>query len=72
MNIDHLETWLVSTERHFQGLSGTIRTIEIIEELMEIWLDEVCDNWFLRVEIYKEEYKKKNLLFSSFSGLYLS
>ena len=72
MNIDYLETWLVSTERPFKGLSGTIRTIEIIEELMEIWLDEVCDNWFLRVEIYKEEYKKKNLLFSSFSGLYLS
>jgi len=31
-------------ERFFQGLSVTIDTMRIIKELMEIWLNEVCDN----------------------------
>jgi len=31
-------------ERSFQGLSGAIETVRIFKELMEIWLNEVCDN----------------------------
>jgi len=42
-NIDCLETWLALIERSFQGLSVAIETVRIVEELMEIWLNEVCD-----------------------------
>jgi len=40
-NIDCLKTYLVSIERSFQGLSGVIKTIEIIKELVEIGPNEV-------------------------------
>jgi len=30
-------------ERSFQGLSVVIKTVRIVEELVEIWLNEVCD-----------------------------
>ena len=30
-------------ERSFQGLLGAIETVRIVEELVEIWLNEVCD-----------------------------
>jgi len=30
-------------ERSFQGLSRAIETVEIVEELMKIGLNEVCD-----------------------------
>jgi len=30
-------------KRSSQGLLGAIETMGIIEELMEIWLNEVCD-----------------------------
>jgi len=36
--------WLVSIERSFQGLSIAVETVRIIEELVEIWPNEVCDN----------------------------
>ena len=42
-NIDFLETYLVSIERSSKGLLGTIETVEIVEELMEIGPNEVCD-----------------------------
>jgi len=29
----------------FQGLSVAIKTVGIVEELMEIWPNEVCDNF---------------------------
>jgi len=35
--------WLVSIKGSFQGLLEAIKIIRIIEELMEIWLNEVCD-----------------------------
>jgi len=35
--------WLVSIERSFQGLLGAIKTVRIVKELIEIWLNEVCD-----------------------------
>jgi len=28
----------------FQGLLGAIKTVRIVEELVEIWLNEVCDS----------------------------
>ena len=31
----------------FQGLSIAIETVRIVEELMEIWLNEVCDKYNL-------------------------
>jgi len=31
-------------KRSFQGLSVAIETVRIIEELMEIWPNEVCDS----------------------------
>jgi len=40
---DHFKMWLVSIERSFQGLLGAIKTVGIVKELMEIWLNEVCD-----------------------------
>jgi len=41
-------------ERSFQGLSGAIETVEIIKELMEIWLNEVCDTRFGVLTIKRE------------------
>jgi len=35
--------YFVSIERSFQGLSSTVGTVEIIKELIEIDLNEVCD-----------------------------
>jgi len=32
-------------ERSFQGLSVAVETMRIIEELVEIWLNEVCDKY---------------------------
>ena len=43
-NTDCFETWLVSIKRSFQGLSVAIETVKIVEGLMEIWPNEVCDN----------------------------
>jgi len=44
-------------ERSFQGLSVAAKTMRINEELMEIWLNEVCDKPFLypqNVTLYDE------------------
>jgi len=41
-------------ERSFQGLSGAIETIEIIKELIEIWLNEVYDIRFRVLTIKRE------------------
>jgi len=49
-------------ERSFQGLSIAIKTMRIVKELMDIWLNEVCDSknnkedWEKKEEI--EEYRK--------------
>ena len=40
---DCFEMWLVSIKRSFQGLLGAIKTMGIIEELMEIWPNKVCN-----------------------------
>jgi len=32
------------SKRSFQGLSVAIETMRIVEELVEIWPNEVCDN----------------------------
>ena len=42
-NIDQLKTWLASIKRSFQGIFVAIETMGIVKELMEIWLNEVCD-----------------------------
>ena len=42
-NINHLETWLTSIKRSFWGLFVAFETVRIIKELIEIWLNEVCD-----------------------------
>ena len=42
-NTDCFEVWLVLIERSFQELSVAIETVRIIEELVEIWPNEVCD-----------------------------
>ena len=42
-NTDCFETWLVLIKRSFQGLSVAIKTVRIVEELVEIWPNEVCD-----------------------------
>jgi len=34
---------LVLIERFFQGLYIAFKTVRIVKELMEIWLNEVCD-----------------------------
>ena len=43
-NDDCLKMWLVLIKRSFQGLSGAIETVGIVEELVEIGPNEVCDN----------------------------
>jgi len=50
-NTDHFEAWLVSIERSFQGLSIAIKTVRIVEELVEIWLNEVYDRVLVRLLI---------------------
>ena len=42
-DIDCLETWLISIQRSFKGLSRAIETVKIIKELVEIGLNEVCN-----------------------------
>ena len=42
-NTDRFEVRLVPIERSFQGLSVAIETVGIVEELVEIWPNEVCD-----------------------------
>ena len=42
--IDCLKMWLVSIKRSSQGLLGAINNMRKFEELMEIWLNEVCNN----------------------------
>ena len=44
---DRLEVVLVAIERSFQGLFIAIETVGIIEELVEIQPNEVCDNDYL-------------------------
>ena len=33
-------------ERSFQGFSVAIETVRIVEELVEIWLNEVCNTYY--------------------------
>ena len=42
-NINCLKTWLALIKRSFWGLSIIFKTMRIVEELMEIWPNEVCD-----------------------------
>ena len=51
-NTDHFEVWLVSIERSFQGLSVAVETVRILEELVEIWPNEVCDIFLLPHNVY--------------------
>jgi len=39
-------------ERSFQGLSVAIETMRIIEELVEIWPNEVCDSFVTEKYVY--------------------
>ena len=39
--------WLVLIESSFQGLSGAIKTVEIVKELVKIGLNEVYNNIIL-------------------------
>jgi len=55
-NTDYFEMWLVSIERSFQGLSVAIETVRIIEELMEIWPNEVCNTVKSLTEVNVNDY----------------
>jgi len=46
--------WLVSIKRSFQGLSVAIETMGIVEELVEIWPNEVCDRGVLLSSLWDE------------------
>ena len=46
--------WLVSIKRSFQGLSVAIKTVGIVKELVEIWLNEVCDWGVLLSSLWDE------------------
>jgi len=46
--------WLVSIKRAFQGLSVAIETMGIVEELVEIWPNEVCDRGVLLSSLWDE------------------
>ena len=43
VDIDCLKTWLALIRRSFWELSIVFETMRIVKELMEIWLNEVCD-----------------------------
>jgi len=32
-------------QKVFQGLAGAVETMRIVKELIEIWPNEVCDNY---------------------------
>jgi len=34
-------------ERSFKELLGVFKTVRIVEELIEIWPNEVCDNFII-------------------------
>ena len=62
-NTDRFETWLVSIERSFQGLSVAVKTVRIVKELVEIWLNEVCDRENLKntkeaIKEFEKEYQR--------------
>jgi len=40
-------------KRSFQGLLGAIETVRIVKELMEIWLNKVCDSPICRSDYLK-------------------
>jgi len=44
-NIDCLETLLASIKMSFQGLFEAVETMEIIEELVEIGSNKVCNRF---------------------------
>jgi len=62
-DIDHLETWLVSIERSFQGLSRAVEIVEIVKELVKVGLNEVCD--IISVVLIVLKSSQENLLNSS-------
>jgi len=37
---------MISIKRSFQGGLGAIKTVGFVEDLIEIWLNEVCDSPF--------------------------
>jgi len=43
-------------ESSSQGLLGAIETMRIIEELIEIWLNEVCDSEKGYLDTFKDNY----------------
>ena len=43
-NIDCLKMWLASIKRSFWGLFVAFKTMRIIEELMKIWPNKVCNS----------------------------
>ena len=47
--------WLVSIKRSFQGLFVAIETMRIVEELMEIWPNEVCDTHSMFITLYENK-----------------
>jgi len=49
----------------FQGLSVAIKTMGIVKEMMEIWLNEVCDTVtsLIRINIGQKEKKIASSLF---------
>jgi len=60
-NIDCLKMWLVLIKRFFQGLSIAIKTVRIVEELVKIGLNEVCDTLYYISICFGPQ--KKTLLF---------
>jgi len=50
-------------ERSFQGLFVAIKTVRIVKELVEIWLNEVCDRKNLKntkeaIKEFEKEYQQ--------------
>ena len=44
----------------FQELLGSIKTVGIVEELMEIWPNEVCDNITLGINLIVWSYLNRS------------
>jgi len=60
---DCFETLLVSIERSFQGLSGAVETMGIVKELMEIWPNEVCDNYTVTAQYLQEVWNRRRVVY---------
>ena len=72
-NIDCLETWLESIERSLLGLSIAFETVRIVEELIEIWPNEVYNTKTLKsIARKRSKWKEVRRIFKILREIWLN